>query len=80
MQNEDFRYLGILIATSVVQGGGGLPCLLPSVYNYLAQDKFQEIGLDDVPDLFVRKLLNEVVTIYFVHLVIFQEERWVQFH
>lgn len=52
--------IGKLVATSIIQGGPGLPVLLPAAYRYICYNDYrgEEIGI--VPDPFVRKLLDDV--------------------
>ena len=62
-QNEDFLMMGKLIATSVVQGGPGLPVLIPAVYRYIATSSYSPEwmpGITDFPDPFIRNLLQQV--------------------
>ena len=61
IQNEDFKMIGKLTATSIVQGGPGLPIFLPAVYHYLCFGKYStELKTAEVPDLLIRNLLEQV--------------------
>ena len=67
-QNHHFKYMGTLIAMSVVQGGIGFPVLAPHVYQYMASGDYLSICLpiEDIPDPQVRDLLSQVeLAIYF---------------
>ena len=50
------------VATSIVQGGYGLPVFHPAVYHYLTMGEYigQVTADEDVPDPQVRMLLSEV--------------------
>lgn len=62
VQGEEFKLIGKLVATSILQGGCGLPVLHPVLYHYLTTGEY--MGLitrdEDVPDLQVQQLLKEV--------------------
>ena len=61
VQAEDFKTIGKLVATSIVQGGYGLPVFHPAVYHYLTSGKYlgQVSDDKDVPDPQVRMLLSK---------------------
>ena len=42
IQSEDFKMIGKLVATSIVQGGPGLPVFSPVAYNYICTEKYSE--------------------------------------
>ena len=50
------------MAASIVQGSTGFPVLLPAAYNYICTGQYlDQVKEDsDVPDPFIRTLLNEV--------------------
>lgn len=58
--------MGILIATSIVQGGPGFPVLAPHIYEYITTGDYLNasagITIRDFPDPEVRHLLAEVST------------------
>ena len=62
LQLGELRMAGALVAMSVVQGGAGLPTLLPVVYNYIAKSEYdpKEIRNSDVQFYEVQVLLDEV--------------------
>ena len=39
-QSEDFRTIGEMVATSILQGGPGFPVSLPAAYNYIITGKY----------------------------------------
>ena len=51
-----------MVATSTLQGGPGLPILLPAAYKYICTGDYINVIMDndDVPDPEIRKLLNQV--------------------
>lgn len=61
-QSEDFRTIGKMVATSILQGGPGFPVLLPAAYNYIVTGKYVgQISNDsEVPDPLIRQLLNQI--------------------
>ena len=60
MQCEDFKVLGKLVATSILQGGVGFPVLLPAAFHYICNDPDYLSKLVAVPDPEVASLLNYV--------------------
>ena len=62
MQSEDFKLIGKVVATSIVQGGPGLPVFHPAVYNYWTTGDYlgQVVDIDAVPETQVRELLKQV--------------------
>ena len=59
LQNEDFKVLGKLVATSIIQGGPGFPVLSPAAYNYLSSGKFID-QFSAIPDPLISSLLDQV--------------------
>lgn len=51
---------------SIVQGGPGLPVMLPAAYHYLTTHEYinQIVEDTDVPDPYVLDLLHKVLTFY----------------
>lgn len=59
-ENEYF-YIGRMIAVSIVHGGSGPCCLSPNFFMYLVgKDKTFEAPIDDIPDEEIKKALLEV--------------------
>lgn len=61
-QSEEFKMLGKLVATSIVQEGPGLPIFLPAAYKYMSgeSDYMKDLDIEAVPDPLVRNLLSQV--------------------
>ena len=62
-QNEDFKMMGKLVATSIIQGGPSLPIFLPAVYRYILTSKYSSDwmpGSKDFPDPLIKRLLQQV--------------------
>ena len=62
LQHGDFRVLGKLVAMSIVQGGPGLPVMLPAAYAYMCREEeyLSKLDCKDVPDPLVATLLDRV--------------------
>ncbi|XP_019211544.1 G2/M phase-specific E3 ubiquitin-protein ligase [Oreochromis niloticus] len=59
-ENEYF-YIGRMIAVSIVHGGPGPCCLSPNFFMYLVgKDKTFEAPIDDIPDEEIKKALLEI--------------------
>ena len=60
-QAGDFRVIGKLVATSIIQGGPGFPVMLPAAYRYMQCGDYQcpEV-IVDVPDPMMQSLLCQV--------------------
>ncbi|CAI5678533.1 unnamed protein product [Oreochromis niloticus] len=59
-ENEYF-YIGRMIAVSIVNGGPGPCCLSPNFFMYLVgKDKTFEAPIDDIPDEEIKKALLEI--------------------
>lgn len=52
--------IGKLVATSIIQGGPGLPVLLPAAYRYVCYNECHGEEIDIVPDPVIRNLLERV--------------------
>lgn len=64
-QRGDLKTIGLLVATSIVQGGPGLPVLSPAVYRYISS------GDDAMADSLVpnpRSLIETVGVVLIVHI------------
>lgn len=61
----DFKTVGIYVAMSALQGGFGLPLLLPHLYDYLTMGKYTNLNVqnEDVPEPHVRILLQRVILV-----------------
>lgn len=66
-QCDDFKMLGKLVATSIVQGGPGLPALLPAAYSYICKEEDYLTKLKEIPDPMVATLLGKVRTIIIMY-------------
>lgn len=62
LQRGHLRGIGRLVAMSVLQGGPGLPILLPAVYDYICQREW-DVDAMFVPDTLVRNLVEKVTCI-----------------
>ncbi|CAI5684391.1 unnamed protein product [Oreochromis niloticus] len=61
-ENEYF-YIGRMIAVSIVHGGPGPHCLSPNFFMYLVgKDKTFEAPIDDIPDEEIKKALLQKYT------------------
>ncbi len=60
LQNKDFKFIGLLVVTSIVQGGPGLPVFLPAAYHYICAKEENIKQSERVPDTLVRELLCQV--------------------
>ena len=61
IQSEDFKMIGKLVVTSIVQGGPGLPVFSPVAYNYICTtEKYSEKHMQGIADPFVKNLLEMV--------------------
>ncbi len=58
--SEEFKMLGKLVATSIVQGGPGLPIFMPAAYCYIICECDYLKKIEDVPDLHMRSLICQV--------------------
>ncbi len=65
LQNKDFKFIGVLVATSIVQGWPGLPVFLPAAYHYIcAKENIKQS--ERVPDPLVRELLCQVRMLHYI--------------
>lgn len=52
--------VGNLVATSILQGGPGLPVLLPAAYQYIWSGQCNVEDMNAIPDPLTRNLLSIV--------------------
>lgn len=50
--------IGTLVATSIVQGGPGLPVFLPAAYSFICHGEYSGEEMCTVPDPVVQGLLD----------------------
>ena len=60
IQLEEFRTLGLLVGTSILQGGPGFPLFNPGVYTYISKRRYLGVIDGRVPDPAVQHLLDLV--------------------
>ena len=48
------------MATSIVQGGSGLPILMPAAYRYICYNEFNGEEIDIIPDPLIKKIVDLV--------------------
>lgn len=58
-ESGDYRAIGKLVATSILQGGPGLPIFLPAVWNYIVRSDGSMQGMA-MPDPLVKNLIKQV--------------------
>lgn len=58
----EFKYLGVYITMSIIQGGRGFPVLHPCIYNYLWSGKYVGSCMadDEIVHGSIRQLVKEV--------------------
>lgn len=64
LENGDFKTIGQMLATIIVQGGEYPRVFSPAICNYIAKglDIHQhEIDIEEIPDPVIKKSLKEVV-------------------
>ncbi|XP_030592032.1 G2/M phase-specific E3 ubiquitin-protein ligase-like isoform X2 [Archocentrus centrarchus] len=60
-EENEYFYVGRMIAVSIVHGGPGPRCLSPNFFMYLVgKDKTFEAPIDDIPDEEIKKALLEI--------------------
>ena len=52
--------MGVLVATSIIQGGPSCPIFAPGVYTYISEGKYLGVMDGEVPDPNVQNLLDQV--------------------
>ena len=65
MQDQTYLHLGRIVAVSIVQGGGGLPCLSPNTYVYSSGQEIACIPPNtlELPDSCMLELITNVIII-----------------